>query len=81
MFSKLTALLPRRLAGSRRPARGTPSRPGGRRASLSVEGLEERCVPTVWNVTSSADTLTMGMPTSSTLRWAVGQAGAERRHH
>ena len=74
MFSRLASLLPRPLTGARRPARGAPSRSAGRRASLAVESLEERCVPTVWNVTSSADTLTMGQPTTNTLRWAVAQA-------
>jgi predicted outer membrane repeat protein len=35
-----------------------------------LEALEDRCVPTVWSVTSSADDVTQ----AGTLRWAVAQA-------
>jgi hypothetical protein len=69
MFSRFKSLLRRSWAGARRPARVLPSRPIGRRAPLSVEALEERCVPTTWNVTHSDDGANSG-----TLRWAVANA-------
>lgn len=69
MFSAFKSLLSRRPVGARRSTRGTPSRMVGRRASLSVESLEDRCVPSTFNVIYSADSLASG-----TLRWAVANA-------
>jgi hypothetical protein len=52
---------------------GRPSRLGGRSRGgfrPRLEALEQRCVPTTWNISSSADDVTM----IGTLRWAVANA-------
>ncbi len=55
----------------RSPQRAVRTRPSGFRPRL--ETLEERCVPTTFNVTSNADSLGSAA-TMGTLRWAVAQA-------
>src|SRR3954469_10789912 len=61
-----------RLPSGRRGRHATP-----RRLRPAVLGLEDRLLLSTFGVTAPGDSLTNGMPTSGTLRWAVERANAE----
>jgi len=58
----------------RRSGRGTVEARKRRRMQPTLMALEDRRLLSTFTVTSVADTLTGGVPTTGTLRWAIVHA-------